>query len=488
MQNLLVQESVRPRGATDVPLAVDLDGTLIRSDLVWEALAQLLRTAPWQLLLCVLWMLKGKAHFKQQLASRVTLNVETLPWNTQVIDYLRVEFSQGRALYLVTGANERWAEAVADYLGLFRSVFASNAKQNNTRDQKQRCCVLAFGERGYDYLGDSGADLPAMRSGRKALVAGGGRTLLNRLRNHGVQVAAIFSAPSLSVSAVVRALRLHQWAKNALLFVPAFVGLQWSNPLALSAAARGALAFGLAASAFYLINDLLDLSSDRSHPSKRKRPFASGELPIWCGFLLPPLLLASAGAVASTLPVRFELLLAFYVVSTCLYSFRLKRVLMADVTMLAGMYTLRILAGGAASEIYLTPWLLLFSICIFSSLAFLKRYVEFASVETAEGSGKARAYEAEDSFLLAAMGVSSGMLSVLVLALYISSDDVTALYNHPTRLLPACPLLMFWINRLWLQARRKKTGDDPVLHVITDPMSYAVFASLAIAMFLAHMN
>jgi len=466
---------------------VDLDGTLIRSDLVWEALAHLLRTAPWRLLLCCYWMLKGKAHFKHQLAACVTLDIESLPWNTQVIDFLRVEHARGRALYLVTGANQRWADAVSDYLGLFRSVFASTAKQNNTREEKGRCCLLAFGERGYDYLGDSAADLPAMRSSRSALIVGSANPFVRELNASGVPVAAIFQATTLRIRSLARALRLHQWAKNALVFVPAFVGLQWTNPSVLYASARGALAFGLAASAFYLINDLLDLSSDRRHPSKRNRPFASGNLPLWCGFVLPPLLLASAAAVANSLPVRFELLLAFYVASTCLYSFRLKRVLMADVTMLAGMYTLRILAGGAATEIYLTPWLLLFSIAIFSSLAFLKRYVEFASTDTASGSGKARAYEAEDSFLLAAMGVSAGMLSVLVLALYISSDDVTMLYNHPARLFPACPLLMFWINRLWLQARRRATGDDPVLHVITDPMSYAVFASLAIAMALAHL-
>jgi len=461
------------------PLAVDLDGTLLRGDSLWEGIAILLRARPWLLFFCLFWLLRGKAAFKARLAREVSLDLSRLAWNEELIAFLREQRAAGRPLLLVTGANQMWAEQVAAHFGIFQQAAGSTTVNNTGARKRERCIALA--ESGFDYLGDSAADLPVMLAARNALIVGRDSRLHRRVQAAGIPIAAVFTRPS-ARGAIRRTLRVHQWPKNLLLFVPAFVGMRWMNGAAMLAALWGLAAFCLAASACYLINDLVDLPNDRRHPAKRLRPFASGEMPLSFGFLAAPVLLAGSLFLAGGLPRPFLWLLLLYQGGTLAYSFWLKRLLMADVTVLAGLYTVRILAGGAATGIVVSPWLLLFSVCIFSSLAFLKRFVEFQDSET---ESESRAYQKDDAPLLAAMGIGSAMISILVLALYINSDSVRILYHEPHFLWPACPLLMYYLNRLWLLARRRELTHDPVWFVIRDRAAYVVLALVALSMQLA---
>jgi 4-hydroxybenzoate polyprenyltransferase len=464
-----------------LPLAVDLDGTLLRGDSLWEGVAVLLRTRPWLLLLCPFWLLGGKARFKAKLAREVSLNPSRLVWNEELLAFVKKEHAAGRPLLLVTGANQMWVDQVAAHFGIFQQAAGSTSDCNNTASRKRERCIALCGENGFDYLGDSASDLPVMQAARQALIVGRDSRLHRRVQAAGVPIAAVFSFPS-GRGAVWRTLRVHQWSKNLLLFVPAFVGMRWMNGAVMLSALWGVVAFCLAASACYLINDLVDLPNDRRHPAKRLRPLASGEMPLLFGFLAAPVLLFGSLLIAGSLPRPFLWLLLLYQAGTLAYSFWLKRLLMADVTVLAGLYTVRILAGGAATSIVVSPWLLLFSVCIFSSLAFLKRFVEFQDSET---ESESRAYQKDDAPLLAAMGIGSAMISILVLALYINSDSVRILYREPHFLWPACPLLMYYLNRLWLLARRRELTHDPVWFVIRDKAAYVVLALVAISMQLA---
>ncbi|MCC6342624.1 MAG: UbiA family prenyltransferase [Bryobacterales bacterium] len=465
---------------SQVPLAVDLDGTLLRGDSLWEAVAILLRTRPWLLLLFPFWLVRGKAAFKARLAGEVSLDPSLLVWNEELVTFLRGQHAAGRPLFLVTGANQRWAEQIGAHFGFFQQAIGSD-DANNTGSRKGERCAALSGENGFDYVGDSMADLPVMRAARRALIAGANSRLHRRVQAAGIPIAGVFPSPS-GWGAVWRTLRMHQWPKNLLLFVPAFVGMRWMNGAVMLAASWAMASFCLAASACYLINDLADLPSDRRHPAKRLRPFASGEMPLAFGFLAMPLLIAGALVIAWQLPARFTWLVVIYLGGALAYSFRLKRLLMADVMVLAGLYTVRILAGGAATGIVVSPWLLLFSVCVFSSLAFLKRFIEFQDSGTESAS---RAYETDDAPLLAAMGIGSAMISILVLALYINSDSVRILYHEPHFLWPACPLLMYYLNRLWLLARRRELTHDPVWFVIRDKAAYVVLALVALSMQLA---
>lgn len=273
--------------------------------------------------------------------------------------------------------------------------------------------------------------------------------------------------------AAIRALRLHQWAKNVLVFLPMIAAHRVGDPRALGASLLAFLAFGVVASAVYVVNDLADLEADRAHPRKRGRPFASGALPVGAAYLLVPLLVGGGAALAVALPVEFRVLLGGYVLVTFAYSFGLKRWPIADVVVLAALYTARIFAGAFATGIPVSEWLASFSMFLFLSLAFLKRASELAS---AAKDPEGRGYRLVDGEGVATMGISAGYLSVLVLALYVSSPEVRRLYAHPVWLWALCPLVLCWVSRLWLRARRGEVHDDPVLFALKDPVTYLVGA------------
>jgi len=456
------------------PLVLDLDGTLLRTDTLAETLLRLAATDPLALMEAAVTMRHGRAAFKQHVAAAQTLDAAALTYNDEVLALARDARAAGRPVYLVTAADQSIADAVAGHLGLFDGVYGSDGARNLKGAAKGALLVDRFGEGGFDYAGDAEADLAVWRHAATAIVVDPAPGLLRRAKTACGSVRVLGRAPSgaQQLRVWVRALRVHQWAKNILVFLPV-IAAHRMGLATLSQSTIGFVAFSLCASSVYLLNDLLDLPHDRLHPSKRRRPFASGALKL---NRAPGMIAACLGGgflLALTLNPRFLLMLAVYYACTVTYSFGLKRKPVWDVMMLAGLYTLRVFAGSAATGIRISPWLLAFSLFLFFSLAVVKRQTELVqhlrSGKTEKLSG--RGYLPEDLGMLSAMAASSGYMAVLVMALYVNSGDVLPLYRHPTALWTLCPILLFWVSRVLMLAHRGQLHDDPVVFALRDRVS-----------------
>jgi 4-hydroxybenzoate polyprenyltransferase len=468
------------------PLCVDLDGTLIRSDLLFESLMRLVKRNPCYLLLCVIWLLRGSAALKANIALRASVNVAALPYNGELLAWLEREAASGRQIWLCTAANEQLATQVARHVGVFAGVIASDARVNLAGERKAQQLVEHFGEQGFDYCGDERRDLPIWQRARAAIVVGRGRSLTRGVAGR-PRLLHTFAATSRRerVRALWRALRPPQWAKNALLLVPLLAAHRSGDLAALRATALGIVAFSLCASSVYVLNDLLDLDADRAHPRKSARPFASGALSLAVGCALFPALLCAGTLLAAFLPLKFQLSLAAYYALTLGYSFLLKRFVLIDTLALAGMYALRVIAGAGAAAVALSFWLLLFSVFLFLSLAFVKRYAELDTLRRQQRlQAMGRGYQVEDLSVLQSFGTAAGYLSVLVLALYVNSPDIAALYRHPKVIWILCMLVLFWISRVWMTAHRGAMHEDPVVYALCDKVSLGlgVLAALTVAL------
>ncbi|MCC6763043.1 MAG: UbiA family prenyltransferase [Deltaproteobacteria bacterium] len=471
--------------ADDVPLCVDLDGTLLRTDSLVEATLLLLKGAPSAVLLLPIWLLRGKAVLKDEVAKRVTLDPAALPYRDELLEFLRVERAKGRSLLLVSAAHESIVRAVARHLGLFDDVIATDAATNLKGAAKRAALVERFGTGGFDYAGDSPADVPVWEAARRAIVVSNDADLARRA---GPRVDRIFTSPARRVSALARALRVPQWVKNFLVFVPLLMAPEARElPLFLDAALAFA-AFSVCASAVYVANDLLDLAADRRHRTKSRRPFAAGDLPLAAGLaLIPACLVAGFGIAWLFLPPAFLGVLTVYLAVTTAYSFRLKHVPLVDVIVLALLYTGRVIAGAAATHVWPSPWILGFSLFFFLSLAFVKRYAELYVLRGEPPELRVRGYYPTDLQLVAVNGAVSGYIAVLVAALYINSDRVVGVYARPELLWLICPLLLYWISRIWMLAFRGQLHDDPVLFAITDRESWIVGSLIAAVLLLARL-
>jgi 4-hydroxybenzoate polyprenyltransferase len=456
-------------------LCVDLDGTLIRSDLLLESLVLLIKRNPLLLFCIPFWLLRGKAALKAEIAARVTLDPAALPYNQEFVRWLTTERRTGRSLWLCTAANERLAQSVAAHLGLFDGVIASDQNTNLAGSAKAARLVERFGERGFDYCGNERRDLAIWEKARGAVVVGGSRRLEQAVARSHASVLQTFPDRTSTLRAVIRALRPHQWAKNVLILVPILAAHRANELALLSVGVLAVVAFCLCASSVYLLNDLLDLEADRAHPRKSKRPFAAGDLSILAGFVLAPVLLLTAVLLATLLPVKFELVFATYYALTLAYSFFLKGRVLVDALALAGLYTLRIIAGAAAVSVPISFWLLLFSVFLFLSLAFVKRFAELDGLRRQQRLRAAgRGYYVEDLPMLQSLGSAAGYLSVLVLALYINSPDIEGLYTRPKVIWLLCVLMLYWVSRVWMQASRGLMHDDPVVFALKDRVSLAI--------------
>jgi 4-hydroxybenzoate polyprenyltransferase/phosphoserine phosphatase len=461
-----------------LPLCVDLDGTLLATDSLHELAFALARQRPLDLLRIPGWLAGGRASLKARLAERAILDASRLPYREEVLEALRAARAEGRACVLVTAADRRVAEAVAAHLGLFDEVLASDGAANLKGAAKADRLGQRFGRGGFEYLGDAAADLPVWEAaGAASLVAASGA--LERRVAARVPVSRSLGArpsPGARARAWLRALRVHQWVKNGLVLLPLLASHRVTEAALWELAALAFVSFSLAVSAVYVGNDLLDLAADRAHPNKRRRPFASGALPISAGVVALPLLLGLAVALAAlALPPAFLWALAAYVLANGVYSLWLKRVAIADVILLASFYTLRVVAGGIAISVMPSPWLLGFCLFFFLNLAFLKRYVDVGrAVAELAGRAPGRDYGAGDLPLLASMGLAAGYMALVVLALYIQSEDVRLLYRNPERLWLAAPLAAYWTSRMWLLAHRGQMDDDPVLFAVRDPVTWGV--------------
>ena len=466
-------------------LAVDLDGTLVKSDMLMESVLALVKRNPLHIFSVLWWVLKGKAHLKRQVGQRVKLDVSSLPYHVDLLIDLRDYREQGRELVLATAADARIAAQIAGYLQIFHQVMASDGVHNLSGETKRDRLIAAFGKKGFDYAGNSRKDLPVWAAARRAIVVNGGAGLQSAAARL-TDVHKVFHGQRQVWRPYIQALRPHQWLKNTLVFVPLMVSHRMPSAALLAQACLAFVAFSVCASSVYVLNDLLDLSEDRRHPRKRRRPFASGDAPLLAGLFMAPALLGISIVLSLLLPSSFLSVLAVYYALTLLYSFYLKRVMMLDVMVLAGLFTVRMMAGSAATDIWPSHWLLAFSMFIFVSLALVKRYAELVIVRKEHGvNAGARGYKVRDRDLLASMGVACGFIAVLVLALYITSGEAKQFYGHAHIIWLACPLMFFWISYIWLIAHRGAMRDDPLVFALRDRTSYIVFILLAAIMIIA---
>ena len=477
-----------PACATECPVVVDLDGTLIRSDLLLECGNRWVTRQPlglWQMLAP---LVRGRAVLKAWLAQVAPPDVGALPYHDGLLTWLRAQRAAGRRLVLATASDVRLAQLVADHLQLFDAVLASDGQTNLKAQAKRDALVARFGEQGFEYVGNDPDDVPVWAAAARAHVVSDDAVLIRQAQATG-RLGEVFASgrPPLA-TALLKALRVHQWAKNLLVFVPLLAAHAYGNGTQVVQALLAFVAFGLAASGVYVLNDLSDVEDDRHHHRKRHRPFAAGHLSLLLGWGLWPLLLLASGALAwQGVSGAFAAALLVYIGVTTLYSFWLKQWVMVDVLTLAILYTLRIVGGGVAIGVPLSFWLLLFSMFIFLSLALIKRYSELLAAREAGRSSvlRGRGYAPDDLEMVASLGGSAGFISVLVLALYVQDSHTAELYAAPHAIWALCPIMLFWISRAWLIAHRGQMHDDPIVFALRDRVSWAVAALMLLAVALA---
>jgi 4-hydroxybenzoate polyprenyltransferase/phosphoserine phosphatase len=487
-----------PELPANVALCVDLDGTLVKSDTLIDSVLAIARQKPAFLLQIPGWIGQGKAMFKRHVTSTVELDVEHLPYNRPLVEYLRIEHGRGRAIYLATAADRTLAERVAAYMGIFAGVLASDGATNLAGGHKLAAFRAQFGEN-FCYIGNAKPDAELLHACVSPMVANPDSALRSRMKSAGTVPVARFDDKGATLRSWLKAVRLHQWAKNVLIVVPLLLAHHWHRG-SLVGAAIGFLSFGMCASATYIINDLLDLEADRKHPRKRRRPFAAGDLSAIDGVMmvvflflgavvlalaLPHVILAVSGPQSGLRPHLFAEWLAVYTVTTLTYSLYLKRKLLLDVFVLSGLYTVRILAGSAATMVAISPWLGGFSVFFFLSLAFVKRFSELESLRERGGIATAgRGYAVGDLEQLRALGTGAAYAAVVVTTLYISSPE-SALYSRPKVLWLVVPVLLLWLSQMWMLASRGEMHDDPVVFAITDKRSLLLGLLMAVVIWVA---
>ncbi len=456
------------------PLCVDLDGTVVKSDTLVDSLLVLARTRPALLLKLPLHLLRGKAAFKAFITSSITLDVAHLPYNHVLLQYLQHQRQQGRAMYLATGADIHLARRVAAHLGVFADVLGSDGATNLIGSKKLDSLRTRFSATGFDYVGNDIPDLPLLTHAKEPMVANPSLRLRLRLRTRGIRPAHQFLERASSMHSLLKAVRLHQWAKNLLIFVPLLLSHAVTGTKLLAALAAFCC-FSLTASSAYIVNDLLDIEADRRHPQKRLRPFASGDLSPFSGICIASAFLLAGLIGGRLLPGGFYAWLLLYLATTISYSWYLKRIPLVDVLVLSGLYILRLLAGAAATETNISHWLAGFSMFLFLSLAIVKRFAELENLRASSSTPKnGRGYVLGDLEQLRSFGTSSAYAAVVVFAIYISGPDVTKLYREPRLLWLIVPFMILWLNRVWLLAARGELDEDPVAFALTDRLSQLI--------------
>lgn len=451
-------------------LVVDLDRTLIRTDLLWEQCLQVLKLRPWLIFLFPLWILQGRSIFKFKISENSILNPFVFPYRQAVIDIINDCKKRGLKIALASASPQPWVEKVAQHLGFFDAVLASS-QDNNLKGESKLAAVYNKLGSDFSYIGDSWADLPIWKKSNEIFVINPSPSLLKKIEGLKKPYRIIQDKKNF-VLCILKLFRPHQSIKNILLFVP-FLAAHKINDIQLWIQSFLAFfSFSFMAFAVYTLNDLVDVDSDRIHPSKKKRPFAAGDLPLSASIVLIPVLIFLASYLTFFLPnpSHFQMWLFGYAFINIFYSFALKKVFILDIVLLSLMYTLRIYAGGAATSIDVSVWLLSFSSFFFFSLASLKRVTELLRLGDAKNHH--RDYNAQDLQVVQTSGIAVGTLSVLIVMLYMQSEHVTKLYAHSTHLWLLAPLLLFWMIRIWALAVRGQMHDDPVVFALKDRTSW----------------
>ena len=465
-----------------VPLVIDLDGTLLLGDVLHESTLKLLGEHPVLLFALPGWLLAGKATLKRRIADRVDLHVDGLPVNDELLAWVAAQRASGRRTVLCSASDGKYVRQIAARLNLFDEVIAGDGQVNLSGQAKAKALVERFGERGFDYAGNSRHDVAVWKRARRAIVVSASAATLRSARAS-ARVEREFVTPRPGFKAWLQAIRLHQWAKNLLVFLPLIGGHRLNEIGLLFDGLLAFVAFGLCASSVYIVNDLIDLESDRRHRRKRLRPFASGALGATEGIAASAALLVSAFAIGAFTQPAFDAWLALYYVVTLAYTFVLKRKILVDALALAGLYTLRILGGGAAVDIWPGFWMLSLSLFLFLSLAFVKRYSELHQVlRDGRDSTHGRDYRTGDLPLVETFGVASAFAAVMVMALYLNSASIARLYVHQEIVWLTVPILLYWVTRVWVKAHRGELHDDPVVFAMTDSVSQLSIAAFIMVM------
>jgi 4-hydroxybenzoate polyprenyltransferase/phosphoserine phosphatase len=477
--------SLRVATGALTPICVDLDGTLVNTDTLVETLAIFIKKRPDALRKLPLWLLQGKHNFKRQIAKRVKIDPTLMPYNQEVLAYLKEMSEKGHDIYLVTGANQGVAASVAQYLGIFKGVYASSKKVNLVGNAKAQLLNTIFGEKNYIYLGNSSDDLAVWRNAKEAIVVNASSRVLNTAKNL-TTVSRVIDKNRVKPKLWLKSIRIHQWTKNLLLLAPIFLANQHISFQHLLNGFLAFLSFSLVASAGYVFNDFLDINSDRKHKTKSARPFASGKVSLQLvPKMLAGLFLAGVG-VSLLLPAGFTAIILLYFAATVSYTLWLKRIAIVDVISLAFFYSLRLYAGGEANSIDLSVWLFAFSSFFFLSLALIKRTSELkTSIDLKQAATLSRGYLIKDNKRIKFLGKLSGAMSILVLGYYIFSETAVEIYKQPWILFSVCALLGFWLARCWRLSEDGELDHDPVSFAIRDKISYIVAAGVALSWILA---
>jgi len=477
------------------PLCVDLDGTLVKSDTLVDSLLMLMHTHPALIFRLPDRLLAGKAAFKAFVTESVSLDVAQLPYNRALLHFLNQEHARGRDIFLATGADAHLAHRVAEHLGIFTDVLASDGAINLTGSMKLDSLRNRLDNAAFDYIGNDAPDLPLLAQATQAMVANPSLRLRMNLKTRGIHPVQTFADRKPLAQSFAKALRLHQWAKNLLIFVPLLCSHALTQAKLLAALAAF-FCFSLTAASAYIVNDLVDLDADRRHSRKLQRPFAAGDLPAIAGVIIAAIFLAAGLAGAAMLPGRFFAWELVYLATTLAYSLLLKRFALVDVLALSGLYSLRLLAGGSVTQTPISHWLAGFSMFLFLSLAIVKRFAELKNLSAANALPRndlprnnlprnGRGYLVSDLDQLRSFGTASAYAAMVVFAIYITGPDVVQLYHKPRLLWLSVPLITLWLNRVWLLASRGRLDEDPVAFALTDPMSQIIGIMVAIVTLLA---
>ena len=478
------REAVGDHGTNPaIPLAIDLDGTLLATDLLAESLFMLAKTRPLKLVQTLFSLLRGLAAFKERIAMEAIPDVETLPYDRTVLAYLDEQKRQGRHLVLATGADQAVARKVAQQLDRFDTVLASDGRVNLRGQAKRDRLVAEFGVGGFDCVGTRNSDRTVWHAGRNTILVHPSERL-RKAKEKGATVERVFERDGNRVEVYARAFRVKHWLKNLLVFLPLIAEHHFFELASLAHAFLAFVAFCLCASGLYLLNDLFDLPEDRRHPHKRQRVLASGQLRLGSALMLVPLLLLGAGAVAWTLPSPFLAVLGVYLALMLAYNLRFRDIPVADVATLGAGYALRVIGGAAATNLGVSPWLIGASFLFFTGLALLKRYADLVVMRSHYGDGaRVHGYFSRDAPWLAVFGRASSYSALLLLGYH--SAFVGNLHGRHELIWVVLVLLSLWLTHMWYMAARGRIIDDPVVFALTDRESQIVGGLAVIALLAA---
>jgi len=455
-------------------ICVDLDGTLIVSDTLWELFLRMLKHCPWILIALPFWLLGGIANLKVNLSKRFAKYINKLPFNDEFLTYLKEAKANGDKLYLATACEESLAKKIVEPLDLFDEVFATTPSCNLKSGNKAKALIEKFGDGNFVYAGNDTPDLAIWKHSKKIIIVNASKSLIKKAKKQNPnKEVKVFEKKRKKLKVFLKGIRIHQWSKNALIFAPLFLAHCYTNINALYASFIAFLSFSFCASATYILNDILDVEADRAHYHKKSRPIASGALSIPAALFIMFAFFVIAGVSAAIVDLVLLAYLLIYCAITISYSFVLKRIALVDVLTLSFLYIFRLFYGAQAISTEISFWLVSFSIFFFLSLGFLKRFVEVFDMDRENTKLQSRGYMKADANSIQAMGISSGMLSVLLYIFYVDKG-AQELYKNPQYLMYGSMLLVYFICDIWIAAGRKRVHSDPIVYAIKNPKSYVI--------------